>query len=111
MEPQYLIDSNSLIDYLVGKLPPKGMDFMNKVINIIPVISVITKIEVLGYKTVPGAYKLLQDFVDDSIVISLSDDVVQQTIDLREIKKIKIPDAIIVSHLRCRLLSANYRLF
>jgi hypothetical protein len=57
MEPQYLIDSNSLIDYLVGKLPPKGMDFMNKVINIIPVISVITKIEVLGYKTVPGAYK------------------------------------------------------
>jgi len=45
MGQQYLIDSNAVIDYLSGKIPEKGMLFMNQVINDIPNISVITKIE------------------------------------------------------------------
>lgn len=49
MGQQYLIDSNSVIDYLSGKLYKNGMSFMNQVINDIPIISVITQIEVLGY--------------------------------------------------------------
>jgi predicted nucleic acid-binding protein len=97
MEQQYLIDSNSLIDYLSGKLPEEGMSFMNKIINNTPNISVITKIEVLGYKTTTKAYKLLSDFVEDSIVLGLADEVVMKTIDIRKSKKIKIPDAIIAA--------------
>ncbi len=97
MEPQYLIDSNAVIDYLSGKVPPKGLPFMNEVINSTPNISVITKIEVLGYKTSSEAYRLLLDFIEDSIVLGLSDDVVEKTIEIRKENKTKTPDAIIAA--------------
>lgn len=97
MGQQYLIDSNAVIDYLSGKLPEKGMSFMNQVINDIPNISVITKIEVLGYNTTPEAYQLLFGFVDDSVVLGLSDDIVEQTIEIRKGNRIKMPDAIIAA--------------
>ena len=47
-QSQYLIDTNSVIDYLGKKISPSGMDFMNGVMDSGPNISVITKIEVLG---------------------------------------------------------------
>jgi hypothetical protein len=97
MGRQYLIDSNAVIDYLSGKLPAKGMSFMNQVINDIPNISVITKIEVLGYKTTLEAYQLLTSFVVDSVVFGLMDDIVEQTIEIRKEYKLKTPDAIIAS--------------
>lgn len=97
MGQQYLIDSNAVIDYLSGKLHKNGMSFMNQVINDIPNLSVITKIEVLGYKTTPKAYRLLTRFVEDSLVFELSDDVVKQTIKIRKEHKIKTPDAIIAA--------------
>ncbi len=49
MEQGYLIDSNAVIDYLSGIIPEKGMEFMHVIIDQGPLISVITKIEVLGY--------------------------------------------------------------
>ena len=49
MGGQYLIDSNSVIDYLGGKTPPAGTAFINEVVNGIYKISIITKIELLGY--------------------------------------------------------------
>ena len=33
MESQYLMDSNVVIDYLMGRLPTSGMEFMNHVID------------------------------------------------------------------------------
>lgn len=97
MGQQYLIDSNAVIDYLSGKLRENGMSFMDQVINNIPNLSVITKIEVPGYKTTPKAYRLLTEFVEDSVVFELSDDVVKQTIEIRKEHKIKTPDAIIAA--------------
>ena len=55
-QPQYLIDTNAVIDYLGQKLPDSGMAFMNSVVDAIPVISVITKIEVLGFKAPAESY-------------------------------------------------------
>lgn len=49
----HLIDSNAVIDYLSGKLPLNGMAFMDGLVNAIPQVSVITKIEVLGYNAPP----------------------------------------------------------
>ena len=97
MEQRYLIDSNAVIDYLAGNIPAEGMAFMNEVINQRPVISVITKIEVLGYKTTSAANKLLKDFVNDSLVLDLTDEVVNKTISIRKQSKIKTPDAIITA--------------
>lgn len=42
-QPQYLIDTNVVIEYLVSKLPASGMDFMNTVIDAVPNVSVVAK--------------------------------------------------------------------
>lgn len=97
MGTQYLIDSNAVIDYLSGKLPPNGMTFMDGIVNEVPKVSVITKIEVLGYNALPTAYQLLADFMNDSDILELAEPVVNQTIDLRKQYKIKLPDAIIAA--------------
>ena len=49
-QSQYLIDTNAIIDYLGQKLPSAGMEFMNPIIDSVPNISVISKIEVLGFQ-------------------------------------------------------------
>ncbi len=97
MEQGYLIDSNAVIDYLSGIIPEKGMGFMHVIIDQGPVISVITKIEVLGYQTTSAADKLLKNFVNDSLVLDLRDEVVNKTISIRKQSKIKTPDAIIAA--------------
>ncbi|MCF8302321.1 MAG: type II toxin-antitoxin system VapC family toxin [Bacteroidales bacterium] len=97
MGEQYLIDSNSVIDYLSGKLPEEGMKFMNKVIDGIPNISVITKIEILGYRTTQEAQMILEGFVSDSVIFPLIEDIVNQTIIIRKDHKVKTPDAIIAA--------------
>ncbi|HMQ49844.1 MAG TPA: type II toxin-antitoxin system VapC family toxin [Saprospiraceae bacterium] len=97
MGKKYPIDSNAVIGYLRGNLPASGMTFMNEVVNKTPLVSVITKIEVLGFNTTPEAYKILTDFFEDALVLPLSDEVVQKTIELRKNYKIKLPDAIIAA--------------
>lgn len=94
---QYLIDSNAVIDYLSGKLPENGKIFMNLVVNNIPNISIITKIEILGFKTSSDAYQLLNGFVDDSVIIGLNEEIVQRTIEIKREYKLKTPDAIIAA--------------
>ncbi len=97
MGKPYPIDSNAIIDYLMGKLPGSGMAFMDAVINDIPNVSVITQIEVLGFNSSDNAEKLLSDFFDDAIILGLSEMVVEKTIELRKSHKIKLPDAIIAA--------------
>ncbi len=46
MGKRYLIDSNAVIGYLDNKIPEQGMELMNTVIDSIPNISVINKIEI-----------------------------------------------------------------
>jgi len=93
----YVIDSNAVIDYLGGLLPESGMLFMNTVINDAPVISIITQIEVLGYNNPSEIETLFKQFIDDSLVIPLNDDIVKKTIEIRKKNKIKTPDAIIAA--------------
>ncbi len=51
----------------------------------------------LGYKTSSEACHLLLDFIEDSIVLGLSDHVVEKTIEIRKENKTKTPDAIIAA--------------
>ena len=97
MAQKYLIDSNILIGYLDNRLPEEGMVFMNRVVNAIPNISVITKIEILRYQTSEYNDQILKDFIDSSVVYPLDNLTVDQTIQLCKLKKIKLPDAIIAS--------------
>ncbi|TFF34975.1 type II toxin-antitoxin system VapC family toxin [Mucilaginibacter psychrotolerans] len=96
-QSQYLIDTNAVIDYLGQKIPASGMAFMNNVINAVPRLSVVTKIEVLGFNAPPEHYLLLTNFMNDAAIMSLSEDIVNESISIRKKHKTKLPDAIIAA--------------
>ncbi len=97
MGKPYLIDSNVVIDYLTGSLPEPGKIFMDNVIDSVPRVSIITKLEVLGFNTSEEDYRVLVGFFNDAFVIALMDEVANQTIELRKHYSIKLPDAIIAA--------------
>jgi predicted nucleic acid-binding protein len=94
MEQRYLIDTNCILDFSNGKLPEKAKLFLASVIDEQPCISVINKIELLGFSIVSND---VLELVDSSSVISLTDEIVNQTILIRKAHKIKLPDAIIAA--------------
>ena len=96
-QTQYLIDSNTVIDYLGRKLPSSGMDFMNSVIDDFPTLSVITKIEALGFNVPDEHYQLLTNFMDDNTILGLTNNIVDTSIEIRKNYKTKLPDAIIAA--------------
>lgn len=94
---QHLIDTNAVIDYLGNKLPKSGNVFLSQIIDTLPQVSVISKIEILGYNGPENSQQLLKEFMDDVIVIGLTNEIVNQTIVIRKAYKIKLPDAIIAA--------------
>ena len=94
---EYLIDSNAVVDYLSKKFDISQMIFMNEIIDKIPNLSVISKIEVLSFNANEEYTNLLADFINDAIIIDLTTDIVNRTILLRKKYKIKVPDAIIAA--------------
>ncbi len=110
-QQQYLIDSNAVIDYLGNLIPTSGMVFLNDIVDLIPNISVITKIEVLGFNAADVHYKTLVDFVDDAVVFDLTEQIVDITIQIRKKYKTKLPDAIIAATAMAynlKLISRNH---
>jgi predicted nucleic acid-binding protein len=104
MAQGYLLDSNVIIGYLAGKIPVSGMEAISDIVDQIPNISVISQIEVLRFNDTPENEKILVDFIDFSVIHSLSPGVVRRTIELCKQSKIKLPDAIIAA----TALSENY---
>jgi predicted nucleic acid-binding protein len=98
MGTKYLIDSNAAIEFLGGKLPPTASNWLQKMMEQeLHHLSVINQIELLGFDASNEEMQILEDFVNSSIVLPLSDGVVQKTIELRKQFKIKLPDAIIAA--------------
>ncbi len=97
MGMKYLLDSNAAIQY-VGNLYPKAiLGKLDVIIDKELLLSVITKIEVLGFNGDPEDMKKLETFIGTAIVLPVSGEVVEKTISLRKGYKIKIPDAIIAA--------------
>ncbi len=94
MGAQFLIDTNAIIDLSAGRLSVTGRDFLSELIDTAPHISVITKIELLGFSAVN---QVISDFANAAVVYGLTDVVVNRTIDLRKQYRIKLPDAIIAA--------------
>jgi predicted nucleic acid-binding protein len=98
MGQKYLIDSNVLIDYTAERIPPKGSDFVERIFEQQFFISVIVKIEVLGFDDLPHKIKAMESFVSLAQVIPLDEKITERTIDLRrKYKKLKLGDAIIAA--------------
>jgi len=94
MGKKYLIDTNTLIDAQMKKLPEKGLQFLTKIINEDFTVSFITYIEFLGYKDVTQATK---EFIALADIIGINKTIIDTCIVLRKAHKIKLPDAIIAA--------------
>ena len=95
---RYLIDNNVIANYTSGKFPLKAMIFLANVIDEIPNVSVITKIEALSWRSVIIQEELsVKSFISFSNVIDLSDTIVEKCIEIRRNRKVKTPDAIIAA--------------
>ncbi len=97
MGQQFLIDANVIIDYTANKLNDKASAFVENIFNTGFNISVIVKIEVLGYNDAPAKIQLLEEFVTTANIFSLDESITKKTIELRRIKKIKLGDAVIAA--------------
>ena len=95
---RFLIDTNILIYYLDGKMPPDVRDFTAQVLATSFVVSVITKIEFLGWpRFSDGDHVSARKFLEEAEVLSLTADIVEETIRLKRSESIKLPDAVIAA--------------
>jgi len=94
MGKKYLIDTNTLIDAQMKKLPEKGLQFLADIINEDFTVSFITYIEFLGYKYVTQA---AADFIALADIIEINKPIIDTCIALRKVHNIKPPDAIIAA--------------
>lgn len=95
MGKEYLIDSNVFIDIFSKRIPDKGLDFLK---GIQFSASVITQIEVLGYKSITTAEsEFFSQFVNIANIYNVDHDVALHAIQLRARYKIKLPDLLIAA--------------
>jgi predicted nucleic acid-binding protein len=99
MGVKYLWDTNTVIYYLQQQFPPAAEQFIDESLKAsLPIISVITEIELLCWTTpVESDRKLLNDFIHDSLVIELEQPIKFKTAEIRQKHRIKLPDAIIAA--------------
>ena len=98
MGKRYLLDSNTVIDYIAGLYSEKAVQWLNQLIDEEINVSVITKIEVLSFDPdKDDSYPILVDFFEASNLFELTDDIVNKSIQIRQKQKIKLPDAVIAS--------------
>jgi len=94
----YLLDTNFVINYFKGIFKGEAGKFTDSVINDATHISIITRMELLSWKSLKAKdEEVINEFISDSIVFSLQETIVKKTISLRKVSKIKLPDAIIAA--------------
>jgi predicted nucleic acid-binding protein len=91
------MDTNVVSDYLSASFPPLGMQLMDGAIDNTPNISVISRIELLSWKTIEDTEQKIKRFIDDSVILNISEEIVLQSVDIRRNRKIKTPDAIVAA--------------
>ncbi len=98
MGKKYILDTNAVIDYVGDKLPAVAALKMDEIANDELIISIIAKIEVLGFNVDPLEMQKLADFLSLSNIIYVDDLVANKTIELRKAyRKLKLGDAIIAA--------------
>jgi predicted nucleic acid-binding protein len=98
MGKKILIDTNIAIGYIGNRLNIQLMDKLDDLFNSKYHISVINKIELLGYpnlnKNEEAKFNLL---IENSIIHNIDNKIIDETIKIRRKYKIKLPDALIAA--------------
>lgn len=107
----FVIDTNILIYHLNDVLNEQAEQLLETALTHHSYISVITRIEVLGWKShTPDSLKNAQDLLACLDECPLNEKVVEKCITLRQTLSIKLPDAIIAAtalHLGIPLMTKN----
>ena len=96
---KYLIDSNTIIDYISGKLPEDKEIWLDSLIDEAVAVSTINKLEVLvGYKF-KNIKEIIpfEELINSVTVFPLNEAVENKTIEIRKTIHLKLPDAIIAA--------------
>lgn len=111
----YLIDTNVAIYYFGLALSKDSEKFMDQVLSERYFISVINRIELLGFKQLNGKESdALTSYVSKSNIFDLEEDIILETIQIRKTYNIKLPDAIIAATClvnNCSLVTNNIKDF
>ena len=87
-----LTDTNILVYYLEGRqqlIPYTGYNFL---------ISIITEVEFLGVKHIPGiSLKKRESLINDTIVLQFDETIKNIAINIKQVTALKTPDAIIAA--------------
>lgn len=96
---RHLWDTNTAIYYLQQQFPPNAEKFIDDLLkDEQPVISAITEIQLLCWKTATEEdLKILHNFINDAFVIELEKTIKMKTAEIRKAVCIKLPDAIIAA--------------
>jgi len=94
----FVFDTNTIILFLKDDSDIVPLFNKAKELKILPVISIITKIELLGFsKITKQEEEIIINLLEELQIENLSNDIVDQAIKLRRKYKLKIPDAIIAA--------------
>ena len=95
----YLIDTNILIYFFDGKMTEAQKIVTYRILKASFTISVITKIEFLGFKEYmdESAGQKAKEFISNATVLQLSDPIIDKTIALKQQEHVKLGDAIIAA--------------
>jgi len=105
-----LVDSNVIIDYVSNRIPEKSAKQLDNYFNSNFSVLIISKIEVLGFNTLDYEMEQLESFIQLNSIVYIDEAVADKTIEIRRMKRIKLPDAIIAATAlvqNCILLSHN----
>jgi predicted nucleic acid-binding protein len=98
MGQRYILDTNTVIDYVGDKLPQDSALAMDKLVNDELNVSIIVKIETLGFNGEKSEMQKLKDFLSLAKIYYVDDLIADKTIDLRKTyRKLKLGDAIIAA--------------
>jgi predicted nucleic acid-binding protein len=97
MDMKYLFDSNILIYHLNGHLNQRAGDLITEALTGVGAYSIISKIELLGFNQSANEESKARLLLSRLQEFPLTEIIVEQTIQIRKVRKIKLPDAVIAA--------------
>lgn len=98
MGQKILVDTNIAIGYLGSRLSLQSMDKLNQFFDGEYHLSVINKIELLGYPELDqNEEEKFNLLIEYSVLHQIGDKIIEKTISIRKKQRIKHPDALIAA--------------